>query len=224
MMKFNVIKTLMLGICFSTLITGTAYAKSYEEKDSLDKLNGIVEKEAPDYVSAENNDTMVIYSDISDEMIKKQERIDKILFEEKASELESKGISVMETAPMDGYVQVLILPYSQENADFINQLVGEDSVKVAEGAEPELMYTSGIATDDSSMINGAVTAEDVSVSGQEAVVLSNPSIKETLIEDNTNIDHAKNNNQESPVVVIGITGLIIILGGILINQKKKIMN
>ncbi len=63
----------------------------------------------------------------------KQADIDKILFEKYAKDLEEKGIAVTHTGAIENSIEVGITPYTPENADIVNKLIGDDTVKVVEG-------------------------------------------------------------------------------------------
>lgn len=136
-------------------------------------------------------------------LVKRQDEVNKVLFEDKSSDLESKGISIMHTTPVEDYIEVGILPYNDENVKYIYSLTGEDKVKVVEGKEPELMATSGIATD------GEMTATEEG------------NVKTVSATDTT----AGNKEKESENIlpIAGVAAVAVIIGGaVVISQKKKI--
>lgn len=171
------------------------YASAAEDTAADDAAkDGIAKDEA-----ASSTDTGV------DKVVQRQEEVNKILFEDKASEIEAKGISIYYTTPIDNYIEVGIAPFNEDNANYIKSLIGEDMVQVIEGKEPELMATSGLAEDT------VTTAVDDSKAAEAQVV----SVTDTGAEET---DSPQNNL----LPIIGIAGVTIILGGVVIfNQKKK---
>lgn len=274
MRKIQLIKTVMLGLCLSTLYTGVTYASTIDNKAAevtikdiapgtdLSKLqsdidqyvftdhtadiekqgfqvtqtvvtNGYVEigitpfsDENANYlydlfgkdnVKVVKSDEVKVFktteavapdtpasSEAADNsLVKRQDEVNKVLFEDKSSDLESKGISIMHTTPVEDYIEVGILPYNDENVKYIYSLTGEDKVKVVEGKEPELMATSGIATD------GEMTATEEG------------NVKTVSATDTT----AGNKEKESENIlpIAGVAAVAVIIGGaVVISQKKKI--
>ncbi|SHO53076.1 hypothetical protein [Anaerocolumna xylanovorans] len=155
-------------------------------------------------------DTAVSSEMIDNDLVTRQDEVNKALFEDKASKLEAKGISIMYTTPLDGYIEVGIRPYNEDNAKFIYDLTGEDKVKVVEGKEPELMATTGLATDDvmtdTAVNDGKEIAQEDSVKAVSAV---------------DKAPAAKKANNILPIA--GIVGVAVLLGGaVVLSQKKKI--
>ncbi|BCJ99778.1 hypothetical protein [Anaerocolumna chitinilytica] len=274
MRKIQLIKTVMLGLCLSTLYTGVTYANTIDNKAAevtikdiapgtdLSKLqsdidqyvftdhtadiekqgfqvtqtvvtNGYVEigitpfsDENANYLydlfgkdnvkvvksdevkvfkttEAVAPDTPVSSEAADNSLVKRQDEVNKVLFEDKSSDLESKGISIMHTTPVEDYIEVGILPYNDENVKYIYSLTGEDKVKVVEGKEPELMATSGIATD------GEMTATEEG------------NVKTVSATDTT----AGNKEKESENIlpIAGVAAVAVLIGGaVVISQKKKI--
>ncbi|QHQ61730.1 hypothetical protein Ana3638_13885 [Anaerocolumna sedimenticola] len=157
-------------------------------------------------------DTAVSSEMIDNSLVTRQDEVNKALFEDKASELETKGISIMYTTPLDGYIEVGIRPYNEDNAKFIYSLTGEDMVKVVLGKEPELMATSGLATDDVMTATAAQDGKEIAEEGNIEVV---------SVADKTPVEEAaaKENNF---LPIVGIAGVAALLGGVVIfSQKKK---
>ncbi len=80
-----------------------------------------------------------LYDKIDDEILNYQQEIDKYLFGEYAEMIEKQGFRVIHTIPYEDYVEVGITPYSEENARYIYNILGEDKVKVVEGAEVTIL-------------------------------------------------------------------------------------
>lgn len=165
---------------------------------------------APDTAAAD----APVSSQLPDQnIVARQDEVNKTLFEDKTAELEGKGISIMYTTPIDDYIEVGIQPYNKENAEFIYSLTGEDMVKVVEGQEPELMATSGLATDDVVTTTAANDGKEIAEAGNAQVI----SVADNAAGDET---AAKDNNV---LPIAGIAGVVVLLGGVVIfSQKKKI--
>ena len=74
---------------------------------------------------------------ISDDILtNKQKEIDQYVFEKHAKEFADKGITVTNTGvAVDGYVEVGITPFTEENAKYIYDIFGKNLVKVVEGVQ-----------------------------------------------------------------------------------------
>lgn len=86
---------------------------------------------------------------VDEKTLEKQQEIDTYLFEEHKDEIASKGFSVNYTAPSDGFIEIGISPYNQENADYLYEALGKDVIKVVEGTQAvamdNLTYNPNIA-------------------------------------------------------------------------------
>ncbi|MTI47642.1 MAG: hypothetical protein FH761_07355 [Firmicutes bacterium] len=97
---------------------------------------------------------------VDEDIIKKQGEVDKYLFEDNKDEIADKGFIVIHTGPFDNYVEIGIKPYTEENAEYLYGIFGRDEVKVVEGQQAELMYSTDL-TDDSDL------ADDSDKTGSE---------------------------------------------------------
>lgn len=151
---------------------------------------------------------------IDEKLLDRQDEVNKILFQDKINELENKKITITAATAVDGAVEVGILPYSQENIDYIYGILGDDMVNVVEGKEPELMATSGLAADD------AVT--DTQVEGpQEAGAGGNADVVKAAV--NAPAEEGASDKTDNILPAAGIAGVAILLGGaVMVSQKKKI--
>lgn len=100
-----------------------------------------------------------------DELTVRQNEIDKILFEEHAKDLYERGITITHTGAIADSVEVGVLPNTEENANYIYELIGKDKITLVDGEAYMLMATTSIAPDS--------IAEP-----SEAVVVSAPVEKE----------------------------------------------
>lgn len=134
--------------------------------------------------------------------------VNDLLLDVNAKALEDKGLSIMTTVATETAVEIGVLPFTQENANYIYELVGKDLVNVVEGKEPELMATSGIATDpaaqtgEGDMIVTAYEGNDVTVQ--------------------LTTDDIQAGRKASPIVMISIVAVIVLLGGTayVLSHKK----
>lgn len=231
MIKKNLAKAVMLGLCMATLSTGSAYAMLAQTPSS----GGVA-------------------SEQSDELTEKQQKIDKILFEDKAKEIEKRGFMVNYTGVVEDIVEIGISPYSEDNAAFLYDLIGKDKVKVVE-MDQSIIYATGVAPDaaaadgetDAEVImyndaaeDGDLAADDTGAEDADKEVQiqieSTDAAKDTAAGEekvykttsaNTEGEKAVVTSQETeekngvmvPVIAIAAAGLVG--GAILITNKKK---
>ena len=73
---------------------------------------------------------------INEEMLNKQREIDLYVFDSHKDEIDEKGFKVTHTEPLDNYVEIGIMPYNEENAEYLYNVLGRDIIKVVEGIQP----------------------------------------------------------------------------------------
>jgi len=131
-MKKNkkIIKVAALSMCLSISSIGVAFADTATTQLAPDELM-TTQAEQP----------------IADEkIIEKQVEIDKYLFGDYKEDIAKKGFTVSTTTVTpDGFVQIGITPFNQENADYLYGLFGKDMVKVVEEAQATTLDDSKIA-------------------------------------------------------------------------------
>lgn len=130
--KSNFMKAALFGLFLTTFSTGVAFA---ETNGSADIQIAITAKTA----SSDNELSLL------------QGKIDQYVFVDHADEIKGKEFMVTNTGVVDGYIEVGILPYSEENAKFITDTFGTEKVKVIEG-EDVMMYAFGDVETEDSMI------------------------------------------------------------------------
>lgn len=141
MIKSKLVKAFMLGLCMSAITSaGSAYAMAVSSPASAGT------EEISDELKA-------LYS--------KQAEIDQILFGDYARQLEEKKIMVNYTGVVEDYIEIGISTYSDENANYIYELVGKDDVKVVAFDESIIYATTVVdpvpATDDGTVTDGGST-------------------------------------------------------------------
>lgn len=208
--KSKFMKAALFGLFLSTFSTGVAFADTNDSKDAA--------------VS-----TIAVTATSPAKLSDLQAEIDQYVFVDQAEEIKAKEFMVTNTGIIDGYVEVGILPYSDENAKFITDVFGTDNVKVVEGedvmmyafdeglnttvedageTDPELMATSGIATDPAAQ------------SGEGEMVATAYDNNEVTV--NLTTDDIQAGRKASPVVIISIAAVIVLLGGTayVLSHKK----
>lgn len=88
--------------------------------------------------------TQVLETITDDNIIEKQNEINKYLFEDHVDEIAEMGFEVTYTAPVDHYIEVGIIPFNQKNADYLKNIFG-DEVTIVEGSKVAII--SQVATD-----------------------------------------------------------------------------
>lgn len=142
-MNKNIIKILSLSACLSMAAMTAAFAQTLELPPEAAQIKIAVVDEA---------------------LYEKQASFDKILFEEKSKEIEAEGIFVTHTSPADGYVEVGITPFNEENQKYILDLLGSGEVKVVEGTTAVTLTDELMSTTSASDVK-TVSAPDAATSG-----------------------------------------------------------
>lgn len=118
MMKNKLLKATILGLSLSVLISGTALAQGGGTSPSFSGIS----------------------SEETDILLKRQDEINALVFDDHARDIELKGFQIIYTGVADGYVEVGINPFSKDNASFLYEIIGKDQVKVVESDEV-VLYT-----------------------------------------------------------------------------------
>ncbi|MDF2485345.1 MAG: hypothetical protein K0R46_1513 [Herbinix sp.] len=217
MMKKNLAKAVMLGLFMATLSTGSAYATLAETTPA----------------------SAGVTSEQSAALTERQAEIDKLLFEDKAGEIEKLGFMVNYTGVVEDYVEIGISPFSDENANFIYDLVGKDGVKVIE-FDQSIIYASGAApdvvTEEAPAVDEQAAADDEEVQIQiesttgttdDAVPTEEKVYKDTSAEDgviktvSASEETAEDKGLSTPIIVLAVVGGAALVGGAVLLSKKK---
>lgn len=70
-----------------------------------------------------------------EDMIEKQKEVDDYVFVQHQDELAEKGIMVTHTAPLENTVEIGIIPYTEENISYLQEVFGVEAVTVVEGQQ-----------------------------------------------------------------------------------------
>ncbi|SCZ01767.1 stalk domain-containing protein [Alkaliphilus peptidifermentans] len=69
------------------------------------------------------------------ELAERHWKIDNFVFEKYAEKIQAYGFSVTSTGPMDDYIEIGIIPYNEDNANYLYDIIGRDEVKIVEGIQ-----------------------------------------------------------------------------------------
>lgn len=226
-------KVFVFGMCFSLLSTGVALAETVDNK------------------SIELTRQEISNPEISSKTLELQKEIDKYLFEDNVQELKEKGIEITYTVPVDNYVEIGILPFTDENVKFLKDTFGSDKVEIIDGQMAILMATSelspdtpvssedigeveilegvvedGITNDEvPDMATTSIEDGDIKVVGEDIVLESDDMVKIVSVTDGEAVETTSAENtkadKSSLPAILGVGGVVVLLGGILGFAKKK---
>lgn len=196
-MNKNIIKVLSLSACLSMATMTAAFAQTLELPADSVKIQ---------------------ITSVDEAMYEKQAAFDKILFEEKLKEINEKGITVTHTYPADGYVEVGITPFNEENQKYIIEILGSDEVEVVDGIMAVTLTDELMSTTSAPDVK-TVSAPDAATSGlaeeaaPEAQVVSATDAK---------VISAKDDVKEKGISPLAIgAGAAVLLGIGAVLFKKK---
>ncbi|MGE4283456.1 MAG: stalk domain-containing protein [Clostridia bacterium] len=115
MNKFNFRKVAAVGLCCSIISTSSVWAMP----------RTIALNEVP--VSLE--------AGVENQLLEKQREIDQYIFQTHAEDIADTGFKVTNTGLLNGYVEIGILPYNEDNANYLYNIFGKEKVKVVKGIQ-----------------------------------------------------------------------------------------
>ena len=118
-MKNKLLKVTILGLSLSVLVSGTALAQGEGISSSFSGIS----------------------SEETDYLLKRQDEINSLVFNDHARDIEKKGFQIIYTGVADDYVEVGINPFSKDKSDFLYEIIGKDQVKVV-ASDEVVLYTS----------------------------------------------------------------------------------
>ena len=215
MVKSRFIRAFIIGICLTLMSSTAAFAEtgagvSGESRGQVEILpaqpgmdSGVIDKAT----------------------MEKQSEIDAYVFKEHIKEIEEKGFKVTHTAPMDGFVEVGINPYSEENAEYLYKIFGKDMVKVVEGQQAVTVSSAdaGNAADISSV------SPDKPVSGQEPAGNIDEGITRITNEAedgilytmaDTKAESTAASGHDTSLILLIAGGAVILLGGLILITRR----
>nr|WP_300093804.1 hypothetical protein [Sedimentibacter sp.] len=201
-MNKNIIKILSLSTCLTMATMTAAFAQTLELPPEAAEVKIAVIDEA---------------------LYEKQAAFDKILFEEKLKEIEEKGITVTHTYPADGYVEVGITPFNEENQKYIMGILGSDEVQVVDGImavtlTDELMSTTSAPDVKTVSAPDAATSGPAEEAAPEAQTVSAPeqATDAKVISANDDVKEAKG---ISPLAIGAGAAALLAIGAVLFKKK-----
>jgi hypothetical protein len=201
-MNKNIIKILSLSACLSMATMTAAFAQTLELPPEAAQIKIAVVDEA---------------------LYEKQAAFDKILFEEKLKEIEEKGITVTHTYPADGYVEVGITPFNEENQKYILDLLGSDEAEVVEGTTAVTLTDELMSTTSAADVK-TVSAPDAATSGlaeEEVPEAQTVSAPEQAAD--AKVISAKDEDKKEGISPLAVgAGAAVLLGIGAVLFKKKI--
>jgi hypothetical protein len=146
MKKLKFIKTLFIGIAIS-MVSSTVILAYTDEGQQIEGQGQQIGGQGQQPTVTNN-------------LLEKQKQIDKFVFEEHANEISDKGFKVINTGVVGNFIEIGIMPYSEENAEYLYNAFGNDLVKIIEGKQ---VVTVGTATDspDNSVSSTVVLEEEI---------------------------------------------------------------
>lgn len=153
MIKKKLIKSLALGMCLMTLTTGSVVSAAEINRGEtttkelrLDQVDGVEMSIEPYAISYE-------VSESEEALLKLQREIEQYVFVDRADEIGTLGFTVTNIGIIKDKVEVGIISYSDEAANYLYEKFGKDSIQVVEGMIAEL-YTTTVATAPDTPVSG----------------------------------------------------------------------
>lgn len=143
MMRSKFACAFIFGVCLTVFSSAAAFAGTGAAEAATAKVQAgvkaqpgegmmnIMEGSAGSGISGEVQPA----APVSEAMLKKQDEINKYLFEQHKDEIKQLGFTVTHTAPFENYVEIGITPYNETNAKALYNVFGRDMVKIVEGAQ-----------------------------------------------------------------------------------------
>ncbi len=227
----KLLKGFMIGACISLLSTGAAFAATTEDSLAIKAIDAVVD----------------------DVLLEKHKEVDQSVFVNNVDKIKEMGFEVVYTSPLETYVEVGITPYKEEFANYLYEEFGKDEIKVVEG-EKAVLYTTTIAEDapdapvsdeENGVVGEDITLEEgelgiVSVDSEDDVIAVEDSSKmaesgivelapnagqeeTSYVQKTEETDHGNNNSWLISLISV-VGALILIVGVVTIQNKKKITN
>ncbi|MDU5107028.1 hypothetical protein [Clostridium sp.] len=215
MKRINILRALIFGIGITVLSSNVVFAETNRDnKNAYQTIEIAV---------------------VDENLAKKQEEIDYIVFNKNSKEIEEKGFTVVSTGMVNKFVEVRIEPYNEENAEYLYSILGRDMVNVVDGKEAALLETDEVSPDvDLSSPSFSATAIDENIlnkqreidqyvfEGQEAIsddIIYYDTTSE-LYNKTTAVKEEKSSGLTLPLLIVSVCAL----GGVAILSTRKKAN
>lgn len=144
MKKIKILRALILGIGITVLSSNVTFAETNQDNKTVDQIIEIAV--------------------VDENLAKKQEEIDYIVFNKNSKEIEEKGFTVVSTGMVNKFVEVRIEPYNEENAEYLYSILGREMVNIVNGEQAALLGTDEVSQDvDLSSPSFSATAIDENI-------------------------------------------------------------
>lgn len=175
MVRSKFMKGLILGLCMSAMVTGTAFAK-----EAVTTLPAVSAQELSDEMKA---------------FYEKQKEIEKYVFQDHVKELEEKGITVHYIGISDKGLEIGVSPYNDETKKFFYDTFGKEDILLMEFDESILYATTAQAPDAADADAGVMAEDPAAESADDKAVIEdvaeespdNKAVTEDAAEDEMNI-------------------------------------
>lgn len=150
MIKSKYSKAIIAGMCLSVISSSAVFGNSFQ----------IEPREFPG-----------IQIGSESELFQKHREIDNFIFLRYAEEIKLQGFTVTHTGPVGEEIEIGITPYSEENAQFLYNIVGTESIKIVEGQQAitlplPIAYDTPISNSDISIRPISAPVIQISVDGE----------------------------------------------------------
>ncbi len=157
MKKFKFLIVFVLGIVISLLSSNIAFAESKNEDN-----NSVGE--------------IIQIAVVDEELAKKQEEVEDIVYNKNSKEIQEKGFVVLSTGMVNKFVELRIEPYNEENAEYLYSVLGRDMVKVVGGEQAEVIN----AEEGSETTEFNITSSEDSIQNAETYTENNNEKKSNI--------------------------------------------
>jgi len=218
MLKSKLVKSFIFGLSLSVIISSAAFAQPENERElkiQIEQVGG-----GTDAITDIAPDTPVSSGPVSEAMYLRQSEIDRILFEDYRDEIAKKGFTVTGTSATNEYIEIGITPFSEENAAYLREILGDGEIRIVEGVQAAT-YSKAF-TGNSDMANATDVAAD------------NKLTEEAHVED-ANIVSALDDAQEvaktisvpadaapTAYTIAGIAAVVLAAAGCLLVMKRRV--
>ncbi len=232
MFRSKIIKGFVMGLGLAMMLSTAAFAEKVQDEEMKIQITGIneaVEALPPD--AAVSSDGQVILPEprngvdgspgsidpvmaadaVSKEMYDRQLEADRYLFADHTEEIAAKGITVTHTLATNEYVEIGIIPFNKENADFIYQALGKDKIKVIEGVQATTVDI-GLAADGSEVLEAQLYSTQADAALDTA---DDPRVYMTAAPIS-----APAESVNATMVMAAIAAVVVLLGGALLVTRR----
>jgi hypothetical protein len=235
MIKLKLLKTLVISMCVSVLSTGVAFAA--ENSESLKENPTLVEDNGADLPVDSSIYEMAITNDTDSDLLKKQEEIDRYIFKDHADELLEMGFKATYTGPNEDLIEIGITPFNDEYAAYLYDIFGTDTIKVIDSEEAQIYASEPsdkLETPESKEGEDRYVGDDIVLEDGEMGIVSvgddaeivdpeaTDKMAESTVVDTTSADSTEK-DFSTMIIILSVLGGLVILAGVIILSRKKMV-